>query len=697
MKPRSHSRSAAVTAIVLISSSLAWLGAQQAGNTVPIDPDDIGGVVSSSKGPEAGVWVIAETTDLPTRFARIVVTDDRGQYVLPDLPPANYQVFVRGYGLIDSRRVTAKRGQQLNIRVDVAPDAKSAAQVYPAAWWLSMLPAPEGQDAQKTFALGMKECHDCHQLGNKPTREISPAFAKDSSSSLEAWDKRTRVGPSGPSMGAFFQNLGEHRKAFADWTDRIARGETPSVAPSRPAGVERNLVVTLWDWGTQKDGRSDMAASDTRNPSVNANGPVYGASEMTDALTIVDPVANKAEVIRIPTNAPPLNSSFNAAPTPSPTWGPDTWKRAADPRSIAITADGKVLVAARLRENQKQPAFCGQDSNNKFAKYYPLRQSARQVTIYDPKTKQFSNIDTCFSSDHNQISKDNFVYFGQNGSIGWIDLTTWEKTHDAEASQGWCPAVLDTNGDGRITQGWTEPDAPVDPARDHRIQFGCYSVTVNPKDGSLWCSGIGRGDRKLMRLEKGPNAPISCKAEVFEPPTDKTFGSGGVEATSDGLVWQDWRVSGEFSSFDRSKCRTTSDPKATGQSCPEGWTFYNNGKEKEPTYANSNFKALESYLTHVDVHDTLGLGEAPMYGSTHTDSLEVLVPRTRQFVSLRVPYPMGFFPRSANGRIDNRSTGWKGKGLWADYGSYAGWHIEGDPGTLPKVVKFQMRPNPLAK
>ena len=106
---------------------------------------------------------------------------------------------------------------------------------------------------------------------------------------------------------------------------------------------------------------------------------------------------------------------------------------------------------------------------------------------------------------------------------------------------------------------------------------------------------------------------------------------------------------------------------------------------------------MESYLTHVDAHNTLGLGDAPMYGSTHTDSLELLDPRTKQFVSLRVPYPLGFFPRSANGRIDNPNTGWKGKGLWADYGSYAGWHIEGGPGTLPKVVKFQMRPNPLAK
>src|SRR6476660_5389603 len=109
-----------VTAIVV--SSIAWLNAQQRGRgaAVAIEPDDIGGVVTSTKGPEAGVWVIAETTETPTKFARMVVTDDQGRYVLPDLPTATYDVFVRGYGLVDSPRVKAKRGQQLNLKAVVA-------------------------------------------------------------------------------------------------------------------------------------------------------------------------------------------------------------------------------------------------------------------------------------------------------------------------------------------------------------------------------------------------------------------------------------------------------------------------------------------------------------------------------------------------------------------------------------------------
>src|SRR2546430_5130738 len=110
----------------VLMASLPWVNAQQrSAATVAIDPDDIGGVVTSVKGPEAGVWVIAETTDLPTKFARIVVTDDQGRYVLPDLPRATYQVFVRGYGLVDSPRQPAKPGQQLNLTAPVAADQKS--------------------------------------------------------------------------------------------------------------------------------------------------------------------------------------------------------------------------------------------------------------------------------------------------------------------------------------------------------------------------------------------------------------------------------------------------------------------------------------------------------------------------------------------------------------------------------------------
>lgn len=697
MRPRIHAQIAALAVATLVALALPWVGAQQRGTvSVAIDSNDIGGTVVSAKGPEAGAWVIAETSQLPTKFVRIVVTDDRGRYVLPDLPSATYQVFVRGYGLIDSSRQSGKPGQQLNLQASAAADARAAAQVYPAAWWLSMISLPSDAQAQREFVLNAKQCLDCHQVGNKATREMRPEVVAASSSTLDAWMRRTRVGPSGPQMSADFMRFGDHRQLLADWSDRVAKGDAPRVAPPRPAGIERNVVVTLWDWGTPLDGRSDNAASDLRDPRVNANGPIFGVSQSTDTLNVLYPQENAAVVVKVPSRAQPLVSAFSAAANPSPYYGSDIWKRAADPRSVAIDREGRVWFAARNREASQQPAFCGPGAN-RFGQNFPLRQSGRQVAIYDPKTKQFGDIDTCFTADHNQISRDDVIYFGQSNAIGWIDMNAWDKTKDSEASQGWCPAVLDTNGDGKITE-WTEPDQPVDPRKDHRIAFGCYSATVNPKDGSVWCSGIGRGDKTLVRLEKGPNPPMTCKAEVYEPPpspTHEVFGSGGVEADDSGIVWQNWRVSGDFSAFDRSKCKVTNGPTATGQSCPEGWTFH---RKDDPTYGNSTFKTTESYLTHLDFHDVLGLGkDAPMYGSVNTDSIDVLSPRTKQFVTLRVPYPMGFFTRSATGRIDDPSAGWKGKGLFASYSNYAPWHEEGGKGTLTKVVKFQIRPDPLAK
>src|SRR4051794_16940031 len=95
-------------------------------SAVQIDADDIGGVLTGPRGREAGVWVIAETAALPTKFARIVVTDDRGRYLVPDLPRANYGVWVRGYGLVDSPKSQSAPGRLVNLTAVPAPDAKAA-------------------------------------------------------------------------------------------------------------------------------------------------------------------------------------------------------------------------------------------------------------------------------------------------------------------------------------------------------------------------------------------------------------------------------------------------------------------------------------------------------------------------------------------------------------------------------------------
>ncbi|MCY4030309.1 MAG: carboxypeptidase-like regulatory domain-containing protein, partial [Acidobacteria bacterium] len=180
-----------INAVVAVAASIALAvllvpaspAAGQTG-TIDIDADDIGGVVTGPDGPEAGAWVIAETSDLPTLFNRIVVTDDEGRYVIPDLPDATYDVWVRGYGLVDSEKVRATPGSTLDLTAVVAPDAAAAAQYYPAGYWLSLIEVP-GRDefpgtgpdgngispnvrSQAEWMRAVKSggCTACHSLGN---------------------------------------------------------------------------------------------------------------------------------------------------------------------------------------------------------------------------------------------------------------------------------------------------------------------------------------------------------------------------------------------------------------------------------------------------------------------------------------------------------------------------------------------------
>ncbi|HYT08594.1 MAG TPA: carboxypeptidase-like regulatory domain-containing protein, partial [Rugosimonospora sp.] len=140
---------------VLLAATLGGVRAGQLkSETLRVSNADIGGVVSSPNGPEAGVWVIAETTDLPTKFVKIVVTDDQGRYLVPELPKANYSLFVRGYGLVDSPKVKATPGQTLNLKAVVAPDKKSAVEYYPALYWFSLLQVPPKSDFPGTGPSG---------------------------------------------------------------------------------------------------------------------------------------------------------------------------------------------------------------------------------------------------------------------------------------------------------------------------------------------------------------------------------------------------------------------------------------------------------------------------------------------------------------------------------------------------------------
>src|SRR5207244_10174619 len=219
--------------------------------------------------PDARACMTADTTELATRLAKNAVTDDRGRYVIPDLPQANYSVWVRGYGLVDSPKVKTARGQIVNLTAVLAPNAKAAAEYYPAIYWFSMLKIPDkslfpgtgsdGNGMPVTFrtqeewlnAVQLNGCGNCHQLGDKATREI-PAALGTFEKSTDAWQRRLLSGPGATSMAQFIARMntsdGGHIRRLADWTDRIKAGEVPASVPARPPGVQRTLVVTVHAW-----------------------------------------------------------------------------------------------------------------------------------------------------------------------------------------------------------------------------------------------------------------------------------------------------------------------------------------------------------------------------------------------------------------------------------------------------------------
>jgi hypothetical protein len=682
---------------------------------VRIDADDLGGVVRGPKGPEAGVWVIAETTDLPTKFSKTVVTDDRGRYVVPDLPKANYNVWVRGYGLIDSPKVQAAPGKLLNLTAVPAPNPRAAAAYYPASYWYSLIQVPDKSEFPGTGPSGngispsmrsqaewirlMKtdSCESCHQIGSKGTREI-PSGLGPFASSAAAWERRVQSGQAGGGMiGSLSQSFGARRAfaMFADWTDRIAAGALPP-APPRPQGLERNVVITQWDWADPKAYLHDEIATDRRNPTLNANGPLYGSAEISaDYLPVLDPVHHTASRVSVPVRDP--NTPFAAPQTgfqPSAYWGTEAiWTSKANVHNPMFDQKGRVWFTSRIRGNDN-PAFCKQGSTHPSAVLAPLDTSARHLAVYDPATKKVTLVGTCFSTHHLVFAEDanNTLWTssgGGGGVVGWLNTKMFDQTGDEEKSQGWTALVLDTNANGKRDAG------------DKQLNAAFYGVMPSPADGSIWGTVLGFPGA-IVRINPGSNPPATTLAEVYELPWGNPkaevqgFSPRGLDVDRNGVVWT-VLASGHFASFDRRRCKgPLNGPAATGQHCPEGWRLYQTPGPQFKGVTDSG-SADSHYYDWVDQFDTFGMGRnTPIATGNGSDSLIALSPETARFTILRVPYPNGFFAKGLDGRIDDPKAGWKGKGLWSTWATRAPFHNEGGTRMQSKVVHFQMRPDPLA-
>lgn len=721
---RNTLRSAAL-ATTLLCSTLPFATmaqAQPAGLSVPAN--EIGGTVRSANGPEAGVWVIAETTDLPTKFAKIVVTNDEGKFLIPELPSAKYKVWVRGYGLVDSARVDAEPGRTLELAAMPAPSEAAAAKYYPGMYWYSLLHIPAADQFPGTGEKGngippfMKtqaawldtvknSCQSCHALGSENIRSPKVALLGEFANSTEMWGRRLTSGQAATGMALAITRLGPEKglSLYGEWTDRIAAGALPTDKPARPSGVERNMVASVWDWSVPTHYMHDAISTDKRHPEVNANGFIYGSpEESTDLVPVLDPKTNRAWTIAHPYN-PGTPSAADEPHGTSPFWGDEAiWDGHTSNHNLIFDEKGRLWFAARSRAAE-DPAWCKKGSDFEAAKIAPLESSVRQLSLYEPDQNKFTLIDTCFGTQHLYFGhdKDNTLWtsYGPPSGpvIGWLNTRKFLETRDAKASQGWSPMIVDVPGWGKRGE-YVEIGQPVDPAKQKRVLAGLYGVQSSPVDDTIWGQsmdiGFSRMDQPsfLVHFIPGDDPVHTGLTEIFRAP-EGAFGMRGTDVDGKGVVWTAMS-SGHLASFDRSKCKAplTGPKAATGEQCAEGWTLY---RFPGPQFAgvDPNGSANHAYYVWVDRFDTFGLGnDVPMAMTNGAEAITALV--DGKFVQFHVPYPAGMFTKNVDGRIDDANAGWKGRGLWTTSGTRTVFHNETGKGESPRVYHIQLRPDPLA-
>jgi hypothetical protein len=629
---------------------------------VRVDKNSVGGVVLNSNGgkPEAGVWVIAETKSLPVPFRKIVVTDDQGRFLVPDLPDGAYELWVRGYGLKDSERVSAARGAQIKLQVANAATPQEAAKIYPASYWTSMIHPPAKEQLPPNYASQEQwlaalrgGCNQCHQLGMTPTRRYTDP---------DDWDG---IFQRNQAMGAAANRLGKEllQKTLAEWATRIKAGEVPP-PPPRPAGIERNFVVSQWDWGAPESFIHDVTSTDKRNPTLYANGKVYGADRTGGGrLWVLDPTKNTVEGLQVqPRNAKGLSTKVDYYHERE---SEEAWM--ASPHNPMFDEQGRVWMTEPVRppgvaNNPKWSASTiATETNNPAeleiaAKTLLARNHGMQLGFYDPKANKFVGVDTSFNTHHLQFDWQDRIWTDGDvlGELDTtkIDLNNVEGT-EAAAQHAWMRVDMDTK---------------------KTIPTNGYATAVSPIDGTVWLSvpEVNGPQNKLFMLD-----PKTRKFKDYPLPLPGRL-SHGIDFSTDGNVWFS-AGSGHLGRLDRKTEKFTywdlPGPKFMGTGMETGSTEY-------------------PYFLWVDQFDTLGLGkDTVIVTGTTSDSMLIFDPKKETFSIFRMAYPLPFYTRGVDGRIDDAKAGWKGRGIWATYSSYLPKFTETRIGSVDHI---QIRPNPLA-
>ena len=660
---------ATLVAAILARHPAEPIARAQDAPSIAIDRASIAGVVRNraTGRAEAGVWVIAETSSLPSPFRKIVVTDDDGRFVVPALPEGRYELWVRGYGLRDSARLPATRGATVSIAVDAAVGVADAARIYPASYWLALLepPAahelPPGFTSQAHWLTDVKlGCIRCHQFGSRIFHGRANPDAWE-----DVWKARPSEGRTADTLGRVAVN-----RAFATWASRLQRGETPP-APPRPTGAERNVVITEWDWGGENSYIHDVIATDKRTPTLYPHGRIWGVDFGHDQLWSLDPRTHRTKWYPVPTTNV-LNRSEASAP------GAIVYNNPANPHVPIMDGRGRVWIASQTRRERPEdaPAWVrdvidnvDRSSGGGVDALAIFKQGThhRQLVFFDTAAERFGVVDTVFGTNHLQFdAQDRLWTSGDSVALGMLDTRRLDPARPGETAAAAQKAWLSIDRNGRSAGG------------------GGYGIGVGHKDGMVWRTNtyIGQTGAPDNNTFAGQNRIIGFDpaARAFKsyelPPPGRS--AVGIDVGADGVVWFG-TASGHLGRFD---------PRS------ERFTYWTTPGPRLRADGGETGSGDFHYNVFVDQYDTSGLGAGTIIlTGANSDALVVFDPRTERFSVFRLPYPLVMYHRGIDGRIDDAAAGWKGRGLWLNASNDPERFIEHGRGVVSQV---QFRPHPLA-
>ena len=512
-----------------------------------------------------------------------------------------------------------------------------------------------GRSSCATFKTdGCFHCHSARQQGDAHDPGGSSA---SSTSGYEAWTRRIQSGQASTDMIETIERFGTERglKMFADWTDRIA-GRRDCRRPSR-RGRRASSATSSSRCGT---GRTPRPICTTRSrptsaiPPVNANGPIYGATE-NSAPTIVpvlDPVNNTATTVQAPgarsEDAVATNDADARRRRPIGATSRSGTARPS-PHNPMLDEKGRVWFTARIRP-PANPGFCKKGSDHPSAKLFPISSlgpPAGDATIR--KTKKFTLIDTCFTTHHLQFGfdKDNTLWTSAGGPaprcVGWLNTKMFDETGDEEKSQGWTPFILDTNGNGKRDEGYVEPNQPVDPTKDKRIRVGFYGDRAEP----------GRRHRSGARCSAIPGSVVRRRSRR-ESAGDGAGGNlrgAGCRATrraawtSTATAWSGRRsraATRRASTAASARARSTARPRPASIAPKAGRSIRCPARSSADVTDARQRRDELLHLGRPARHARARQGRADRHRQPERFADRA---QGRQVGQLRVPYPMGFYAK----------------------------------------------------